>query len=445
VGGVAITSLFAPVKHSEPLLSLDNAFDDAELTAWRDRVVKGLGREPAYVCEPKIDGVSVAVVYENGKLIRGATRGDGQVGEDVTANVRTIRGVPPKLRTKTPPAWLEVRGEAFLRLADFERINEELGAAGKPLFANPRNSTAGLLRQKDPNVTAARPISIYFHGLVKIVGQKLAGYAETLAYLREIGLRTHPEGKTCKGIEEVRAYVANMGERRHALEHEIDGAVIKVDGYGDAHELGATSKFPRWAIAYKFPPEEQTTILRDIQVSVGRTGAVTPFAVLEPVRVGGVTISMATLHNADEVERKGVLIGDTVVVRRAGEVIPEVVAPIPSLRKGTERRFEMPSDCPNCGTKIARPEGEAFEYSLLVQPIGRSWVHRAFIKFHLTDPDRSLSVIWKEVPVVTGDIACRGVTVDLSRLKPGRYRVRLSLTGGTEAPIVSERDIEIAE
>ena len=359
VGGVAITSLFAPVKHSEPLLSLDNAFDDAELTAWRDRVVKGLGREPAYVCEPKIDGVSVAVVYENGKLIRGATRGDGQVGEDVTANVRTIRGVPPKLRTKTPPAWLEVRGEAFLRLADFERINEELGAAGKPLFANPRNSTAGLLRQKDPNVTAARPISIYFHGLVKIVGQKLAGYAETLAYLREIGLRTHPEGKTCKGIEEVRAYVANMGERRHALEHEIDGAVIKVDGYGDAHELGATSKFPRWAIAYKFPPEEQTTILRDIQVSVGRTGAVTPFAVLEPVRVGGVTISMATLHNADEVERKGVLIGDTVVVRRAGEVIPEVVAPIPSLRKGTERKFQMPADCPNCGTKIVRPEGEA--------------------------------------------------------------------------------------
>jgi DNA ligase (NAD+) len=359
VGGAAVTSLFAPVKHSEPLLSLDNAFDDEELTAWRDRVVKGLGREPAYVCEPKIDGVSVAVVYENGKLIRGATRGDGQIGEDVTANVRTIRGVPAKLRTNAPPAWLEVRGEAFLRLADFDRINEELGAAGKPLFANPRNSTAGLLRQKDPNVTAARPISVYFHGLVKIVGKKLAGYSETLAYLRELGLRTHPEGKTCAGIDEVRAYVADMGARRHALEHEIDGAVIKVDGYGDANELGATSKFPRWAIAYKFPPEEQSTVLRDIQVSVGRTGAVTPFAVLEPVRVGGVTISMATLHNADEVVRKGVLIGDTVIVRRAGEVIPEVVAPIPSLRKGTERAFVMPEDCPNCGTRIVRPEGEA--------------------------------------------------------------------------------------
>jgi DNA ligase (NAD+) len=359
VGGTAVTSLFAPVKHSEPLLSLDNAFDDEELTAWRDRVVKGLGREPAYVCEPKIDGVSVAVVYENGKLIRGATRGDGQIGEDVTANVRTIRGVPARLRTNDPPAWLEVRGEAFLRLADFDRINEELGAAGKPLFANPRNSTAGLLRQKDPNVTAARPISVYFHGLVKIVGRKLAGYAETLAYLRELGLRTHPEGKTCAGLDEVRAYVADMGARRHALEHEIDGAVIKVDSYGDAGELGATSKFPRWAIAYKFPPEEQSTILRDIQVSVGRTGAVTPFAMLEPVRVGGVTISMATLHNADEVARKGVLIGDTVVVRRAGEVIPEVVAPVPGLRKGTERPFVMPTACPNCGTTIVRPEGEA--------------------------------------------------------------------------------------
>ena len=359
VGGAAVTSLFAPVRHSFPLLSLDNAFDDEELTAWRDRVVKGLGREPRYVCEPKIDGVSLAVVYEKGRLTRGATRGDGQVGEDVTVNVRTIRGVPARLRTDSPPDWLEVRGEAFLRLADFDRINEELGAAGKPLFANPRNSTAGMLRQKDPSVTASRPISVYFHGLVRIEGHRLDSYSQTLAYLREIGLRTHPEGKTCAGLDEVRAYVKDMEARRHALEHEIDGAVIKVDGYGDANELGATSKFPRWAIAYKFPPEEQTTILRDIMVSVGRTGAVTPFAQLEPVRVGGVTISQATLHNADEVERKGVLIGDTVVVRRAGEVIPEVVAPIPSLRKGGERKFEMPANCPNCGTAIVRPEGEA--------------------------------------------------------------------------------------
>jgi len=359
VGGAAATGLFAPVRHSSPLLSLDNSFDGEELGAWRDRVVKGLGHEPTYVGEPKIDGVSVAVVYEHGRFVRGATRGDGETGEDVTANVRTIRGLPQRLRTESPPAWLEVRGEAFFLLADFERINVELGEAGKPIFANPRNATAGLLRQKDPQVTASRPISVYFHSLVRLDGKRLASYTETLAYLRELGLRTHPEAKPLVTFDEVKAYVADIEARRHALGHEIDGAVIKVDRYGDQNELGATSKFPRWAIAYKFPPEEQTTKLRDIQVSVGRTGAVTPFAMLEPVRVGGVTISMATLHNADEVARKGVLIGDTVVVRRAGEVIPEVVAPIPSLRDGSERAFVMPKDCPNCGTEIVRPEGEA--------------------------------------------------------------------------------------
>ena len=358
VGGVA-AARFAPVQHSYRLLSLDNVFDDQELSAWHDRVLKGLGREPTYVCEPKIDGVSVAVVYERGRLTRGATRGDGDVGEDVTANVRTIRGLPTRLRTSDPPAWLEVRGEVFLRLEAFARLNKELGEAGKPLLANPRNATAGLLRQKDPGVTAARPISVYFHGLIRIEGRAPASYSEALAMLRALGLRTHPESKSAADMDGVRAYVADMAARRHALEHEIDGAVIKVDRLADANELGATSKFPRWAIAYKFPAEEQTTKLRDIQVSVGRTGALTPFAVLEPVRVGGVTISMATLHNAEEVERKGVLIGDSVVVRRAGEVIPEVVAPIPSLRKGDERRFVMPSDCPVCGTAIVRPEGEA--------------------------------------------------------------------------------------
>jgi DNA ligase (NAD+) len=358
VGGVA-ASRFAPVRHSARLLSLDNAFDDEELSAWRDRVVKGLGREPSYVCEPKIDGVSVAVVYERGILTRGATRGDGDVGEDVTANVRTIRGVPTRLRSADPPPWLEVRGEVFMRLPDFARLNQELGQAGKPLLANPRNATAGLLRQKDPSVTAARPLSVYFHGLIRIDGRPPPSYTQMLALLREAGLRTHPESKPCATLDEVRAYVADMAARRHALEHEIDGAVIKVDSTADANELGATSKFPRWAIAYKFPAEEQTTKLLDIQVSVGRTGAVTPFAILDPVRVGGVTISMATLHNAEEVERKGVLIGDSVVVRRAGEVIPEVVAPIPSLRQGDERRFVMPTDCPVCGTAILRPEGEA--------------------------------------------------------------------------------------
>jgi DNA ligase (NAD+) len=358
VGGAA-SARFAPVKHSARLLSLDNVFDDEELLAWRDRVVKGLGRETTYVGEPKIDGVSIAVSYDHGKLVRGATRGDGDVGEDVTANVKTIRAVPHRLRGDHPPAWLEVRGEVFLRLEDFDRLNDELGNAGKPLLANPRNATAGLLRQKDPAVTASKPLSVYFHGLIRIDGRDPKSYSETLAMLRDFGLRTHPEAKPCATLDDVRAYVADMAARRHALEHEIDGAVIKVDRMADANELGATSKFPRWAIAYKFPAEEQTTKLRDIQASVGRTGAVTPFAVLEPVRVGGVTISMATLHNAQEVVRKGVLIGDTVVVRRAGEVIPEVVAPIPSLRDGSERAFVMPADCPVCGTALVRPEDEA--------------------------------------------------------------------------------------
>jgi DNA ligase (NAD+) len=357
--GESVSSLFAPVTHSSRLLSLDNAFDAAELEAWNARVVKGLGRETTFVCEPKIDGVSIAVTYERGRYVRGATRGDGAVGEDVSVNVQTIRAVPRRLRTDHPPDWLEVRGEVFLRITDFEKLNLELGEAGKALFSNPRNATAGMLRQKDPSVTASRPLSIYFHGLVRIDGKELRSYSETLRYLQEIGLRVHPEMKACTTLDEVKAYVADMEQRRHALEHEIDGAVIKVDSYGDQHELGSTSKFPRWAIAYKFPAEEQTTKLNDIQVSVGRTGAVTPFAVLEPVRVGGVTVSMATLHNADEVKRKGVLIGDTVVVRRAGEVIPEVVAPIPSLRTGAEREFVMPTECPVCRAPITRAEGEA--------------------------------------------------------------------------------------
>jgi DNA ligase (NAD+) len=357
--GETATDLFAPVRHSARLLSLDNAFDEAELDAWHTRVLKALGREPTFICEPKIDGVSIAVAYERGRYVRGATRGDGEVGEDVTQNVRTIRAVPARLRTNDPPAWLEVRGEVFLRLADFERVNAELGEARKTLFANPRNATAGTLRQKDPAVTASRPLSVYFHGLVRIDGKELRSYSETLRYLQDVGLRVHPEARPCHTPAEVKVYVASIAERRHALEHEIDGAVIKVDSYGDQNELGNTSKFPRWAIAYKFPAEEQTTRLNDIMVSVGRTGAVTPFAVLEPVRVGGVTVSMATLHNADEVERKGVLIGDTVVVRRAGEVIPEVVAPIPSLRTGQERKFVMPTECPVCKEPISRPEGEA--------------------------------------------------------------------------------------
>ncbi len=357
--GETPTELFAPVGHSARLLSLDNAFSAEELEAWHDRVTRGLGRAPTFVCEPKIDGVSIAVVYDHGRLVRGATRGDGAVGEDVTANVRTIRAIPPRLRTNDPPAWLEVRGEVFLRVDDFDRINAELGQAKKTLFANPRNATAGTLRQKDPQITASRPLTVYFHGLVRIDGRELDSYSATLEYLRSVGLRVHPEARAAANLDEVKAYVESMGQRRHALEHEIDGAVIKVDSRADQHELGATSKFPRWAIAYKFPAEEQTTRLKNIEVSVGRTGAITPFAVLDPVRVGGVTISMATLHNESEIERKDLMIGDMVVVRRAGEVIPEVVAPIPSLRDGTQLRFVMPTDCPACRGPVSRAEGEA--------------------------------------------------------------------------------------
>ncbi|EYF04319.1 NAD-dependent DNA ligase LigA [Chondromyces apiculatus] len=361
--GATPSALFVPVQHSERLLSLDNVFDDDELTAWYDRAARGLGRSPPLVCEPKIDGVSVAIVYERGRFVRGATRGDGTVGEDVTANLRTVRGLPMRLhvegREDTLPEWLEVRGEIYLPIADFERLNAELGDAGRQLFANPRNAAAGSLRQKDPAITAARPLRIFFHGLVHAVGLTFRTHHEMLAHLRTLGLRVHPRSEPQPDLASARAYVARLLADRHALEHEIDGAVIKIDPL-DAHtELGTTSKAPRWAVAYKFPAEEQTTRLNDIMVSVGRTGALTPFAMLEPVRVGGVTLQMATLHNPDEIARKGILIGDMVVVRRAGDVIPEVVAPVPSLRTGSERPFVMPDRCPVCGGPIERPEGEA--------------------------------------------------------------------------------------
>jgi DNA ligase (NAD+) len=356
-------------------LSLDNAFDEAQLDAWYARVVKGLGHEPAFVVEPKIDGVSVVVVYERGAYVRGATRGDGTTGEDVTPNIRTIRALPTKLRTDDPPAWLEVRGEVYLPLEEFERINTERGEQGKPLFPNPRNSAAGTLRQKDSKITASRALSVDFHGLVRVDGVELGSHSQTFDYLRSVGLRTPPETKNAKTLEAVKSYIGDIAERRHKLSHEIDGVVVKVDSLGDQRELGATSHAPRWAIAFKFPPEEKTTVLKDIQVFVGRTGAITPVASLEPVQVGGVTVSSATLHNADEVERKGVLIGDTIVVRRAGDVIPEVVAPIPSKRTGKEKRFKMPTKCPVCKSPLQRPEGEVVTRCLNVdcpaQSLGR--------------------------------------------------------------------------
>jgi DNA ligase (NAD+) len=356
------STLFAPVRHSAPLLSLDNAFDSDELRAWFARVERQLSSTlPPVFCEPKIDGVSIAVVYERGRLTRAATRGDGLVGEDVTANARTIRTLPARLHGDAPER-LEARGEVFLPVADFERLNLELGAGGKPVFANPRNAAAGSLRQKDPRVTASRPLSVVFHGLVDVSGVELETHGETFELFRSLGLRVPREARRCTRADEIEAYIRDLGERRHELEHEVDGAVVKLDSYAARAELGSTSKAPRWAIAYKFASEEQTTRLRDIQVSVGRTGAATPFAVLEPVRIGGVTIGLATLHNEDEIARKDLRIGDTVMVRRAGDVIPEVVAPVPSVRTGHERRFSMPRRCPVCGRPISREPGEAIAY-----------------------------------------------------------------------------------
>ncbi len=352
------SALFAPVRHSAPLLSLDNAFDRVELEAWLARVERQLGTGSVpVVCEPKIDGVSIAILYEHGRLVRGATRGDGRVGEDVTANVRTIRSLPARLRGHAP-AWLEARGEVFLPVRAFEQLNEELGRAGKPLFANARNAAAGTLRQKDPRVTASRPLDILFHGLIRMSGDVPRTHWETLELFRSLGLNVPREARRCEGAKQIEAYVRDLEARRHDLELEVDGAVVKVDAYDAQAKLGSTSKAPRWAIAYKFPSEERTTKLKDIQVSVGRTGALTPFAILEPVRIGGVTISLATLHNEDEIARKDLRIGDTVVVRRAGEVIPEVVAPVPSLRTGAERRFHMPRKCPACHGPAVRLDGE---------------------------------------------------------------------------------------
>jgi DNA ligase (NAD+) len=355
--GAPPSDMFAPVQHSQPLLSLDNAFSHDDLDAWYARARKNLEHDPTFVCEPKIDGLSVVLVYENGTFVRGATRGDGYVGEDVTANIRTIRAVPTKLRGDDIPPWLEVRGEVFLRLADFETINRELGEQGKPLFANPRNTAAGMLRQKDPKVTASRPLSIAFHGIVRIDGVRLETYSGAMERLKGWGLRPHPESRDAATLDDVKAYTASIEERRHSLDHEIDGAVVKIDSYADQFDLGATSKAPRWAIAFKFPPEEKTTVLNDILPSIGRTGVITPFAVLEPVHVGGVMVRQATLHNPDEIARKDIRIGDTVVIRRAGDVIPEVVAPIPTTRTGKEKKFRMPKACPACKTPLVREEG----------------------------------------------------------------------------------------
>ena len=357
-GGFA--TQFTPVEHLERLLSLDNAFSDEELAGWATRVDREIGEgRSTYLCELKIDGLAVDLVYERGRLVRGATRGDGRSGEDITPNIRTLADVPDQLAGKDVPELLEVRGEVYFPVEGFTALNERLVADGKAPFANPRNSAAGSLRQKDPRVTASRALRMIVHGIGARRGfdpETQSGAYERLAAL---GLPVSPRYEVFDDLADVRGYIARWGEHRHDIEHEIDGVVVKVDSLLLQRQLGSTSKAPRWAIAFKYPPEEVTTRLKDITVNVGRTGRVTPFGVMEPVKVSGSTVGLATLHNADEVKRKGVLIGDTVVLRKAGDVIPEIVGPVVDLRDGSEREFVMPTHCPECGTELVRPEGEA--------------------------------------------------------------------------------------
>ncbi|HVE76269.1 MAG TPA: NAD-dependent DNA ligase LigA [Actinomycetota bacterium] len=356
--GAPPSDLFSPLEHPSGMWSLDNAFDFDELVAWGKRVERVLGAAADYYTELKVDGVAVNLVYEEGKLRSAATRGDGRVGEDITANVRTIRAIPMKLRGTSPPELIEVRGEIFMPVKSFEELNIQITEKGLRPFANPRNGAAGSLRQKDPKVTAGRNLQIFCHGVGAIQGAKFSRHSEQMDLLRDLGLRVMGQSARLEDLDQVFSFCREWEENRHNVEFEIDGSVVKVDRLDHRVELGFTSKSPRWAIAYKFPPEEKTTRVKDITVNVGRTGAVTPFAILEPVRLSGATVSLATLHNEDELHRKDIRIGDIVLVRRAGEVIPEVIGPVPSRRKGKERRFVMPTNCPRCETPLVRPGTE---------------------------------------------------------------------------------------
>ncbi|WP_327042868.1 NAD-dependent DNA ligase LigA [Micromonospora ureilytica] len=356
VGGTFSTD-FTPVTHAERMLSLDNAFADEELTAWAERVERDAGGPVPYLCELKVDGLAINLTYENGRLVRAATRGDGRTGEDVTANVRSIRDVPSQLTPSGEfpdiPELVEVRGEIYFPIAAFADLNAGLVEQGKAPFANPRNAAAGSLRQKDPRVTATRPLRLVVHGIGARRGFQPTAQSESYAALKSWGLPTSDRWRVVPDLAGVAEFIAYYAEHRHDVEHEIDGVVVKVDPVSIQGRLGSTSRAPRWAIAFKYPPEEVTTKLLDIDVNVGRTGRVTPFAVLEPVRVAGSTVALATLHNAREVERKGVLIGDTVVLRKAGDVIPEVLGPVVDLRPADARPFVMPTSCPACGTPLA--------------------------------------------------------------------------------------------
>jgi len=350
VGG-GFSTQFEQRDHIEKMMSLDNVFDSEELTQWFDRVEKDIS-SPQYLCEVKVDGLAINLMYVNGVLTQGLTRGNGVTGEDVTLNVKTIKNLPHQLKGDSVPALIEVRGEVFFPIAAFNELNESLEEAGKQLFANPRNGAAGSLRQKDPRVTASRPLSVVVHGVGTREGISFESQSGAYEVLRSLGLPTSDRFKVCGTRAEVLKFIQFYADHRHDVEHEIDGVVIKVDSLSQQGQLGFTSRAPKWAIAYKYPPEEVTTVLLDIKVSVGRTGRVTPFAYMEPVKVAGSTVTNATLHNAEEILRKGVLIGDTIVIRKAGDVIPEVLGPVIDKRKGTERAFVMPSNCPECGSEL---------------------------------------------------------------------------------------------
>ncbi len=356
--GAPQAAAFAPVPHRVPMLSLDNSFSHEELLAWGKRTEKAVDTVNGYVCELKIDGVAVSLQYERGRLIRAATRGNGTVGDDITPNVRTISNVPERLNLDDPPPVFEVRGEIYFPTDAFERLNQEMAAEGKQVFANPRNAASGGLRQKDPRITRSRMLALLCHSFGLAEGVRFASHSAFLKYCEDAGLPVAGETRPAGTLDEVQAFIRRWEEHRHDLEYEIDGVVIKVDSTNQQQELGRTSKAPRWAIAYKFPPEERTTLLNDIQVSIGRTGAATPFAVLEPVQVAGSTVSLATLHNADEVERRDVRPGDTVWVRKAGDVIPEVVGPVLNKRPAGSDAWRFPERCPECDTRLVRPQGE---------------------------------------------------------------------------------------
>jgi len=357
IGG-GFSTQFEQRDHIEKMMSLDNAFDLEELSAWFDRIEKEVP-SPKYLCEVKVDGLAINLTYENGQLLRGLTRGNGVTGEDVTLNVKTIKNLPHALEGENLPSLIEIRGEVFFPLASFHELNESLEESGKSVFANPRNGAAGSLRQKDPRVSASRPLSVVVHGVGAREGIGFDSQSQAYEVLKKLGLPTSDRFSVVSTRKEVEKFIDYYSQHRHDVEHEIDGVVIKVDSLMDQEKIGYTSRAPKWAIAFKYPPEEVTTKLLDIKVSIGRTGRVTPFAFMEPVKVAGSTITHATLHNSEEIVRKGVLIGDVVVIRKAGDVIPEVLGPVIDRRTGKEKAFVMPTHCPECSTKLrAMTEGD---------------------------------------------------------------------------------------